>query len=206
MKKTSDKMTWISCLIAIVASSLFGACTYMPHEVKLDAKVPPVGSHGTLGKGVKLNFSLVDDRDQLSAGLRGTSGISADVKVADIMNYLTEQLTLGFKNRGFVLVPQSQTADASVAVYLRSFRWFSEAGFWTRREDVFVSIRVDAKNRRTGGEYLNTYQHDRERKSLYEAFGDEIDKNLNFGLEDVLEQLFTDFELMRVLTAKVSSE
>ena len=94
----------------------------------------------------------------------------------------------------------------SVTVFLRSFKWHTQMGFWTGGENVHVSIKADAINFKTKESLVKTYQYDHEKRVLFVSFGEEITRRMNAGLSDVLAQLFSDDELMRFLTGVASAE
>ena len=110
-----------------------------PHQVELTAE-PAYTLGQQIGKGLRLNVVVIDDRDQRVVGQRDVGAIGSDVTSPQLMNYLQRQVTEGFQRRGFVLVSDNESAHAKVTVFLRSFKWDTEMGFWTDGENVFVSL------------------------------------------------------------------
>ena len=94
----------------------------------------------------------------------------------------------------------------SVTVFLRSFKWHTQMGFWTGGENVYVSIKANAASSKTKESLVKTYQYDQEKRVLFVSFGEEITRRMNVGLSDVLAQLFSDGELIRFLIGTADTE
>ena len=179
---------------------VLGGCAWTPHQLELSA-TSPQKTKQKVGKGVKIKVDVIDDRDQRVVGQRGVGAIGSDISSPQLLNYFRRQVIQGFQSRGFLLISDKETADARVLVYLRSFKWVTEQGFFTGGHNVFVSIKAEAKNSKTNGEIVKTYQYDQEKRALFVASGGEINERMNAGLSDVLRQLFSDVELLRFLVA-----
>ena len=175
-------------------------CTWTPHQVKLTAE-PSYTLGQQIGEGIRLNVVVIDDRDQRVVGQRDVGAIGSDITSPQLMNFLQRQVTKGFQRHGFVLVSDNELAHAKVTVFLRSFKWDTEMGFWMDGENVFVSLRVDAQNATTKDNLVKTFQYHHEERILFIAFGPEITNRMNAGLTNVLAQLFSNDELMRFLRA-----
>ena len=183
--------------LALVVMGMAG-CVWTPHQVDLTA-VPQRVGESKIGEGARIKVVVIDDRDQRVVGQRGVGAVGSDISSPQLLTHLERQVKRGFQDRGFVVVPDNE--HAKVTVFLRSFKWDTQMGFWTGGENVFVSIRADARNAMTKEEMVKTYHYDDERRVLVVAFGDEISKRMNAGLTGVLDQLFSDDVLMRFLVA-----
>lgn len=194
-------MTPKHLFLALAITLLSSGCTWTPHRVQLTATAAEV-SGPRIKSEAKLHLNVLDDRDQHTVGQRGVGNIGADVSAPQIMGYLKTQVTQGFQAQGFTLVEDWATADARVTIALRSFQWQTTMGFFSGGEDVFVSLRADARNKRTDDELTRTYQYDNETRAIFVAHGAEISEKMNAGFSSVLRQLFTDVQLTRFLEAK----
>ena len=182
---------------------MLGGCAWTPHQLELSATSPQKTELKT-GKGVKIKVDVVDDRDQHVVGQRGVGAVGSDISSPQLLNYFRRQVVQGFRSHGFLLISDEETAEARVVVYLRSFKWLTEQGFFTGGHNVFVSIKAEAKNAKTNKEIVKTYQFDQEKRSFFVASGGEINERMNAGLSDVLKQLFSDVQFVRFLVAAKS--
>ena len=192
-------------VLALVGAIWLGGCTFTSHEIELMA-TPPSAARVNIGEGVGLQIVVIDDRDQRVIGQRGVGSIGSDISSPQLVDYIQRQVVQGFQSRGFVLVSDNQPHDMSATVFLRSFKWHTQMGFWTGGENVHVSIKADATNSKTKESLVKTYQYDHEKRVLFVSFGEEITRRMNAGLSDVLAQLFSDDELMRFLTGVTGAE
>ena len=188
---------WLAALTLVGALGAAG-CAWTSHEVELTA-TPPGASSASIGEGVRLHVTVIDDRDQRVVGQRSVGAVGSDISSPQLMDYLQRQVVQGFQSRGFILTSKSEPNDMSVMIFLRSFKWHTQMGFWTGGENVHVAIKADATNAATKESLVKTYHYDQEKRILFISFGETITKKMNAGLTDVLAQLFSDDDLMRFL-------
>ena len=180
------------CFAALATAS---ACAFTPHEVSITAEAATTPS--SIGDGVSVAFSVVDDRDDLVVGQRGVGMQGADITANGLIPAVEKELKEGIEAKGFRVISMGEAADADFTANLRAFKFFIESGFWTGAENTNVAIRVEAK--KGNRDFKRMYRSDSENRAMVVPTGEAIDAKLNAALTDVLTKILEDEELMKFL-------
>ena len=199
------KQQTLAALVLVGALGMAGCGGWTPHELDLTADAPdPVMQD--LGDGVRLAVLVIDDREQRVVGKPGVGTAGVNISPRQLITYFRQQIVQGFRARGFALLPEGDPVDAQVVVSLRSFQWNIQMGFWLGTENVFVSIKAQARSVSTADEIVRTYHYDETGEPVtITADGNEINERMNAGVSSVLAQLFADGDLMRFVTSAASA-
>ncbi len=107
-------------LVGVLSALLLSACVITLHQVAVTAQAPTEPS--TIGQGITLYLEVIDDRDSLIVGQRGSGGLSglkgADITAPQIISTLGRELKAGFEAKGFRVVSTNAGADAEVEARL----------------------------------------------------------------------------------------
>ncbi|HVN27786.1 MAG TPA: hypothetical protein VMT64_04835, partial [Candidatus Binataceae bacterium] len=103
---------------ALLVAASMSACAFTEHDAELSA--PAATGTSEVGRGTKLYFRFVDERDDVVVGHRGVGGNGAKITAPSLPAQVESSLRDGLVKKGFQLVPTEQGCDASVVYRLRS--------------------------------------------------------------------------------------
>jgi len=182
----------------VLSAMVLASCAFTPHEVSIVAHAPTDVS--SVGEGVSFYLQVIDDRESLVVGQRGTQMVGADITAGQIIAVLERELMAGFEAKGFTVSISDTSGDVEVEARLRAFKFFIETGLWTGAENTSVVIAIEAK--KLGKDYDRTYRSSSEESIMFIPGGDSIDAKLNATLSHVLSQIMSDEKLMAFLAKR----
>jgi uncharacterized lipoprotein YajG len=182
-------------LASLTIMILSAGCVFTPHEVQIAPTTQAVSSE--IGRGTRVFFRFIDDRDDVTVGNRGISGNGAKINAADLPRTVEAELRKGLQQKQFELVPVETSADAAVTYRMRSFKFAIERGFFTGGQNAAAALAVDARHKDRS--FANVYRYNDEQRIVVAPGGDEINRQMNAVLSDLLQQANADKELDRFL-------
>lgn len=159
-----------------------------------------VAGNSDLGRGTKVYFRFVDERDDVVIGHRGVGGNGAAINTTDLPKVMETSLRDALSRRGYQLVDAEQASDASVTYRLRSMKFDISQGFFTGGEDVTAAMAVEAK--RGNRTYDQVYRYNDEQRDVVVPTGNAIDDHVNTALTSILQQAYGDNNLDSTLIGK----
>lgn len=178
------------------------ACVFTEHDAELRSTAPVVTSN--VGRGTKLYFRFVDERDDVVVGHRGLGGNGAKIMAAELPAQFESSLRDALIKKGFELVTNEQGSDASVVYRLRSFKYNVSQGYFTSGENSAAVLAVTAK--RKAETYDHVYRYNNEERIIFVPTGGHLDEQMNAGLTSVLGQADSDAALDAFLAPRNGTE
>jgi uncharacterized lipoprotein YajG len=172
-------------------------CAFTPHETNI-AIDQQKATYSKTAQGTKIWLRVVDERDETDLGRRGAGIAAAKIQSGDLMPKFTRAVEDGFQAKGFELISDRTAADAELLVALRTLKFEESAGFFTVGAEADAAVLAEAE--RGSNDYRNQYRSSDEDRQLAVSFGDGIDEQINFVLNQVVGQLLNDKRLDNVLT------
>ncbi len=182
--------------ISIVMCFLFG-CAFSPQEVMLGPTLNIAETN--IGNGAKVSFDVVDERDDILIGHRGSAyGKAAKISNnQDITQVFSDAITEGLKRNGFLPVEGSDNSTRQLKVQIRLIRYETSTGFWTGGVHTKATIKAIASN--NGKTYANLYRVENEKRFLFVPDSKENNRLINDIVSEVINELFNDQKLMSFL-------
>lgn len=172
-------------------------CAFTPHETNI-AITQPKAAPSKTAQGIKIWLRVVDDRDETDLGRRGAGITAAKIQSEGLMPKFIRAVEDGFRAKRFELTNDRAAADAELLVALRTLKFQESAGFFTVGAEADAAVLAEAD--RGSENYRNQYRSSDEDRQLAVSFGDGIDEQINFVLNQVVGQLLNDKRLDNVLT------
>ena len=176
---------------------LVSGCAFTPYDVNVALEQPKI-AHSDSVSGTTIRLRVVDERDEDDLGRRGAGIAVAKVEAQDLMPKFTRAVEDGFRAKGYALTTNPVEADADLVVALRSLKFLESAGFFTVGAEVDATILAEAE--RGAEDFRNKYRSSDEDRQLAVSFGEGIDEQINYVLNEALTQLLTDHGLDAFLT------
>ncbi len=190
------KTNLIVVFISIVMCFLFG-CAFSPQEVMLEPTLNIAETN--IGNGAKVSFDVVDERDDILIGHRGSAyGKAAKISNnQDITQVFSDAITEGLKRNGFLPVEGSDNSTRQLKVQIRLIRYETSMGFWTGGVHTKATIKAIASN--NGKTYAKLYRVENEKRFLFVPESKENNRLINDIVSEVINELFNDEKLMSFL-------
>jgi uncharacterized lipoprotein YajG len=184
--------------ISVVGLVLFSGCAFTQQHANLSPTISVVAS--TEGKNITIAVRVIDERPSQSLGRRGSGyGPAAEITSAqDVAAVVHQQVTDGLRKKGFSPVEYSDTKDPRLTVEVRLLEYSTSQGFWTGGVHVKGALKAIAQ--RSGRTYEHMYRSEKEENVVIVPTAGTNEQWINSVLTDVLQQMFVDNELFRLLT------
>jgi len=182
--------------VAFAAVALTG-CAYNAQTVNLAPTIDVTGS--TVGSGISVQVSVIDDRASKSLGRRGGGyGPAAEITAeGDIAAVVRERVTSGLQRKGFSVGQQPGASGPRLEVQIRLLDYGTSTGFWTGGVQIQSTLKAEASN---GGEsFEKLYRSDREERVAVVPAAEKNAEWLNRALSESLNEMLNDAELMAFL-------
>jgi uncharacterized lipoprotein YajG len=181
----------------LVLIILLSGCTFIDQTVKFN---PQLNLQAVdIGKGKKIALDVLDDREDSTIGKRGT-GMVRGAKIStdeDVVGIFQTAITDGLQKYGFVLAPNSEDVPTKLRVEIRNLNYDVTMGLWTGGNIGKASLKVTAFN---GSTYEKMYRGEKEIRTAFVASQETNSKIINAAVSQVLEEMFSDKELLVFLS------
>ena len=157
----------------------------------------------TRGNGARVLVTVVDERSDQDFGRRGTGALRGATVHADqdIGSVIREAVSKGLSQLQFRPVAEGEV-DRTLKIEVREIKYETSTGFFTGGIHTSAAIKALAER---GGESLERfYRASDEVRVLFVPFAESNEEMLNTVVNDVLTQLFADYELIGFLAAGAS--
>lgn len=187
---------FISTLAAIALSG----CAYNAQTVKLAPEINVQES--SVGSGVQVQVSVVDERSSKSLGRRGNAyGAAAEITAeGDITAVVRERVIDGLKRKGFIVVDQAVDGGPRLEVEIRLLQYGTSQGFWTGGVQIQSTLKAEAEH--GGDRFEKIFRSDREERVAVVPTAETNAAWINRALGESLDQMLNDADLVTFLSRK----
>lgn len=182
----------------VFALVFINGCAFTSQKAVLNPTLDFVSQN--FGNGQQVGVKVLDERSDKTLGYRGAANISRGGAITtdqDVAMVLEDKIKEGLKMQGFEPVPYSDNVSRTMKVELRSLEYFTSTGFWTGGVHTKSALKVIAKN--SGKDYEEFYRVEKEERVMAVPSAEENERLINLALSAVLQKLFTDQKLFKLL-------
>lgn len=182
--------------VVATLAMLCASCAVTPQEATIAPEIQVAQSD--IGAGVTLALRVIDERADTTLGHRGAGLKGAEIKVEqDVRAVIEQSIREGLERNGFEVVTWHPDALRTLRVDIRLLEYYTSMGFWTAGIHTKAALKASAN--KGDSEYENFYRAENEKRKVFVPFAGENEELINAIAVDVLEQLFTDRDLLEFL-------
>jgi uncharacterized lipoprotein len=173
-------------------------CAFTPQSVEL-APTVSVSADEDIGQGKEVSIEVMDEREKLILGRRGTghggaAEITTDQNVALVVR---DELVKGLQGYNFVPIQPDKDFPTSMKVEVRLLEYTTSVGFWSGGVHTRATLKVICKNQ--AKEYRKIYRAEGEERILFVPTAEKNAELINQILSKVLLKVLTDNQLLQFL-------
>jgi uncharacterized lipoprotein YajG len=187
-------------ITAGLAALAMTGCAYKAQTVNIS---PPINvAPSSVGAGIQVQVSVVDERASKSLGRRGNAyGAAAEITAAgDMTQIVRERVIEGLTRKGFVVTDQPAAGGPRLEVEIRLLEYGTSQGFWTGGVQIQSTLKADAENR--GERFEKIFRSDREERVAVVPTAEKNAEWINRALGESLDQMLNDADLTAFLGKK----
>jgi uncharacterized lipoprotein len=192
---TDRALVALPLLLAVLG---FSGCAYNSQTVRLApaALIAP----SDRGQGIAVAVRVIDERPSQSLGKRGDAyGNGAQItSTDDIARLVADEIKRGLAAKNFSL---SETAGTSLLAEVRLLEYSTSVGVFTGGVHIRAAIKVRAASS-SGKTHEKLYRSDHEERVAVVPTAEKNEAWINRGLSEVIEQIFTDEQLLDLLAGR----
>ena len=180
----------------IILVGFLAGCGWVPQKVTISPQA--IAPASNVGDGATVTVTVTDTRPTLRIGYRGLDSKLAEISTdQDLAMIFQQKIVQGLTQQGFKVVAYGEAPGRVLKVEIRALEYTSDLDFW--KGTVRTKAAIQAYSKRDDVAYDKLYVAERQQAVVDAPRAKTNEKMINGAISDVLQRLFEDSKLMKVL-------